>query len=96
VTEKIVRQLAVLLDVGITQAAAGRAVGVSTRSVSRFAARRRRAEEQKTLAELLEEIPSVEETLAALDADDQSARRPPQPWERAARRLAVEQPERWG
>jgi hypothetical protein len=43
-TTRVRHQLERLLDVGVSQVVAGRAVGVSTRTVARFVAQRRQAE----------------------------------------------------
>jgi hypothetical protein len=53
VTAKVEAQLAVMLDCGITHARAATALNISTRTISRFAARRREAKAE-TLEELLD------------------------------------------
>jgi hypothetical protein len=99
ITPKVERQLDALLDV-VPQERAALAVGISRRSVQRYAARRRKEAEPQTLDELLASLPSFEE----ITADDGRARPPARRrrrarargWEEAARMLETQAPQRWG
>jgi hypothetical protein len=96
-TEPVERELAQLLDVGIRQRVAANALGISTRTVQRFTARRRAAEAE-TLEQLLDRMPTLDEVLAENDRPPRRRRRraPKRDWQEAARVLEEEYPERWG
>jgi hypothetical protein len=59
------RQLERLVEAGVTQAVAARAFGVSPRTAQRSLARLRAEREPKTLDELIESLPTLDEMLAA-------------------------------
>jgi hypothetical protein len=96
--EKAEQQLGLLLDCGVRQTIAARALGVSRRTVQRFEARRRRAAAPQTLEQLLDGMPTLNDVLAGLDDTEQPPGRgasQPRAWEATARMLASEHPERW-
>jgi hypothetical protein len=100
ITPKVERQLDALLDV-VSQERAALAVGISRRSVQRYAARCRKEGEPQSLEQLLASLPTFEEIMA-----DNGRRRPPPPrrrrrsrergWEKLAEMLETEAPQRWG
>jgi hypothetical protein len=95
------QQLAAVVGLGLTREAAGRAFGVSVRTVARSLARMRARPEPETLEELLRDVGGEVagfDPLAVVPADP---RRPPrrrrrEPWEAVARELGRERPEHWG
>jgi hypothetical protein len=101
ITPTLAEQLAALLDCGVTQERAALAVGISRRTVQRFASRRKQHAEPQTLEQVLAEIPSLDQVIAA------GARARPRPgarrkkrasesgWEQVARMLETDVPERW-
>jgi transcriptional regulator with XRE-family HTH domain len=99
ITPRIETQLAALLDCGVTQERAALAVGVSRRTVQRFAAARRQEPEPQTLEELLAAMPTFEEVLADADRARAHARRSrrasERDWREVARMLEHDAPERW-
>jgi hypothetical protein len=62
ITPKVERQLDALLDV-VSQERAALAVGISRRSVQRYAARRRKEGEPQSLEQLLASLPTFEEIM---------------------------------
>jgi transcriptional regulator with XRE-family HTH domain len=94
-----------LLEAGLDQASAARAVGCSTRTVQRFEARRRATPDPpQSLDALLDSFPSIEDTLAELEAAPlakpmsrpRGRRRRARPeWRESARRLEELYTERW-
>jgi hypothetical protein len=97
-TAKTQAQLGALLDAGIPQVVAARAVGISPRSVARFMARQREPAAPETLEEALDSLPGLDDVLADLDRPRPRRRRTPKPardWQASARWLEVELPDRW-
>jgi transcriptional regulator with XRE-family HTH domain len=99
ITRRIEHQLAAMRDAGVTQERAAIACNVGRRTVQRWEARRRREPDPKTLEEVLASLPTFEEIVA-----NTGPRRPParrrqssreRGWEKVARRLEAEAPERW-
>jgi len=90
-------QLALMIEVGVTQDNAARVLGVSRRTVARFVARERAAEPQ-TLQQVLDAMPPLWQVLADLEEEAaRPARRvPKRGWRAAADQLAEEFPQRWG
>jgi hypothetical protein len=89
------RELAALLDAGVTQQRAAELLGVGLRTVNRWAGERARsAGAGETLEEILAGIPSLEELLAGVERPRRRRRRRTG-WEEAAVRLEAEFPDRW-
>jgi hypothetical protein len=99
-TSRVCDQLDALLACGVRQDVAGRAVGVSRRTVSRFVAHQRAASSLQTLDGSLADLPTLEEVLADRERPRRLAgrrlRAPKQDWQAVARMLEAEFPERWG
>jgi hypothetical protein len=96
-------QLLALLDAGVTQAVAAKALDVSLRSVSRWCAEERATTPADPFWAIVDDTASLDELLRTLGEPPRRRRsavrrhrRSNREWMEAARRLAVLDPERWG
>jgi transcriptional regulator with XRE-family HTH domain len=97
ITRRIEEQLAAMRDAGVTQERAAIACNIGRRTVQRWEARRGREPEPQTLEEVLASLPTLEEIMAddrprPLGRRRRSRKRD---WQKAARMLEQEAPERW-
>jgi hypothetical protein len=93
------RQLELLVEAGVTQAIAARALGVSRSTAQRSLARLRAEREPETLDDLLAALPTIDEMLAALPPRlpvRQRQHGSSTAWRESARALEQMAPERWG